>query len=667
METKDKNILRYPRCKKTDWSEEYFGRSLCDPYRWLKDPKSQEVLEWVKEENEYTNAWFDKDEVSAKIQELKRKQIKPVYQEISKWRDGYAATRVEEGECKIFWLDQNLKKKTLLFERSTIAGYTPDAISPCPADHNLIIVLGLYDGDARPTMLVVDCAAKKILAEIGECFSCVWSENKPLLYYSQTVSDATSQVSHSTVWVYHADTDKRECIFEDKNDSILGMVHASSDKCYIMMEMVEDYSHSKFYAYEEVSGKITDLSRGIAAEMKYVDSMKDRHYFISQEKAPFGQVISIGGEASDFDTVVIRPETKEVLESGFIVNGKLFITMLSAACSKIVGFDKGKETEVELPGRMGAVSLAGLTEGEVFLRYESFVKPPSLLTFDGENIRTVYGEREGEHSHIIVEQKYAPSKGDKKPVPYFMVHRKGVEANGDNPVWIYAYGGYNAAMQPGIHEPVTRLKIADWVEKGGIYILANIRGGSEFGSNWHLEGMGMNKKNCFYDFIGVTEQVISERWTRPEKIAVSGGSNGGLLMSALLTMRPDLFGCVIASVPHTDMIHFAEDDRGPMYITEYGNPKESREMFEYLLSYSPYHNVKKVHYPAAYIQTGECDNNVPPYHGKKFAARLQEENQSHNPILLRVLKEGSHDRGRGEVYWETIAQMQLFVEKALGI
>lgn len=138
-------------------------------------------------------------------------------------------------------------------------------------------------------------------------------------------------------------------------------------------------------------------------------------------------------------------------------------------------------------------------------------------------------------------------------------------------------------------------------------------------------------------------------------------------MSALVTMRPDLFGCVIDSVPHTDIIHFVEDDREPMYITEYGNPRESEEMFSYLLSYSPYHNVRKTEYPPFYIQTGECDNNVPPYHGEKFAARLQELNQSENPILLRVLEKGSHDRGSGEAYWKTIAEMQLFVDKAMDL
>ena len=212
---------------------------------------------------------------------------------------------------------------------------------------------------------------------------------------------------------------------------------------------------------------------------------------------------------------------------------------------------------------------------------------------------------------------------------------------------------------------VTQIVVPQWVEQGGIFVQCNLRGGSEYGPKWHEGGMAMAKRHCYEDFIGVAQQLIRDGWTRAGKIGIAGCSNGGLLMSALVTMRPDLWGCVIDSVPHTDMIHFAQDDRGPMYITEYGNPRQSREMFDYLLSYSPYHNVKKTGYPPTYIQTGELDNNVPPYHGKKFAARMQAENQSDNPILLRVLAEGSHDRGKGEVFWRTIAEMQLFLEEHL--
>ena len=230
---------------------------------------------------------------------------------------------------------------------------------------------------------------------------------------------------------------------------------------------------------------------------------------------------------------------------------------------------------------------------------------------------------------------------------------------------MYAYGGYNMMSAPWYTEMVTGLNIPKWVQGGGVYVHLNIRGGNEYGPRWHEDGMMMTKRHCYEDFIAIAERVIADGFTSKGKIGITGCSNGGLLMSALVTMRPDLWGCVIDSVPHTDMIHFAEDDRGPMYITEYGNPRGSEEMFRYLLSYSPYHNVKAVDYPPTYVQTGEMDNNVPPYHGKKFAARMQAMNTSDHPILLRVLAEGSHDRGKGEVYWKTIAEMQLFLEQHL--
>jgi prolyl oligopeptidase len=230
---------------------------------------------------------------------------------------------------------------------------------------------------------------------------------------------------------------------------------------------------------------------------------------------------------------------------------------------------------------------------------------------------------------------------------------------------MFAYGGYNAGMPPVFRERVTRLMMSEWAMKGGVYVHCNLRGGNEYGPRWHEAGMLMNKRKVFEDFIGVAEQLIKDGWTKKGRIGIVGCSNGGLLMSALVTMRPDLWAVVIDSVPHTDMIHFADDDRGPMYITEYGDPGESREMFEYLLSYSPYHNVREEEYPPIYIQTGELDNNVPPYHGKKFAARMQQMNRSDAPVLLRVLAQGSHDRGQGEENYRTLAEMQVFLEHYL--
>ena len=322
--------------------------------------------------------------------------------------------------------------------------------------------------------------------------------------------------------------------------------------------------------------------------------------------------------------------------------------------------------QVELPSQMAHLGHVGDANGIAFLSFESFNIPPCILSFDGNAFTKVLAASDEEHPDIVVEQHFAPSTGDGTLIPYYLVHAEGVKADGTAPALMYAYGGYNTDMPPEFTEVVSQMQIPRWIAAGGIYVHLNLRGGNEYGPAWHEAGMLMNKRHCYEDFIGVTEQVIADGWTSAGNIGIVGCSNGGLLMSALVTMRPDLWGCVIDSVPQTDMIHVADDDRGPMYITEYGDPRASKEMFEYLLSYSPYHNVHEVAYPPVYIQTGECDNNVPPYHGKKFAARMQAATTGDAPILLRVLAHGSHNRGgTPDEFWHTIAEMHLFLEEHL--
>lgn len=660
--------MKYPSCKKVDVEETFFGISLEDPYAWLKAAKDPEVLDWVKRENAYTDAWFDQKEIEEKVRQLKEAAGEKVtYRSISPWRGGYAATRIEDGCYSLVRLNAAMEEEAVIVGQKQIEGFTPFELKVCPADSDKIAIYGLYDGAARPAALIVDMKEKRVLAKAENTFSCTWSRTAPVFYYSDTISDAATQQSHSRVMGYQVLTGETVCIYKDSAYSVFGTVQASTDDRFLMMEMMSDYSHARFIVYEEATGKTVDITESRSTQMQYVDSMQNQHFFISKETSSFGEVLAVENGQGLSAARVVRAEEKEVLDSGFVLGEKLYLMAMADVRTRILCIEDGRESVVALPEEIGTAGIIGRLAEGILLQFESFTCRPMTLAFDGEQMKVLHSEKAAEHPDLIVEQRFAPSVKDGRQIPYFMVYKKGTQRSGQNPVWMYGYGGYNSAMLPGHKEAVSGLDIADWAEKGGIYVLCSLRGGSEYGTGWHEEGMGMKKKNCYYDFIGITEQIIRDGWTAPEHIAISGCSNGGLLMSTLVTMRPDLFGCVIDSVPHTDMIHFAEDDRGPMYITEYGNPRESREMFEYMLSYSPYHNVKKVNYPSIYIQTGECDNNVPPYHGKKFAARMQECNQSENPVLLRVLAKGSHDRGSGEVYWRTIAEMQLFAQKALGL
>lgn len=657
----------YPKFEKSDFTEEFFGHILPDPYHGLKQALDPKVLEWVKQENEFTDRWFDQKELADKIAELKNQKRRPLYTQIGMWNGKLTATKPQDGNFKLVRLDKQMQNEELLFERDTVANYTASSLRACPSDQNLLMVHGLYDGDPRQNILLIDSKERKILSTIRDTFGASWSKNRASVYYVDTLSDSQAQTCRSRVCAYDVYTDTLQVLMEDRGNAILGSVSVSSDKKHLMAEMMDDYSHYRYFSIEEESGSICDLSQGKGMQVEYIDTIDGCHYFISKENSTLGELLMVEKGQTLQQAKVVRAEKTEVLNGGFVLNGKLYLTMMDNVSAKLVRVEKDGETEIQLPAKFGTLSLSGRTEDAVYFTFESFAFPPVLLRFDGEQMEITMRSSDESYPDVVVEQLFAPSESDGKPIPYFMVRRKDIKPDGQTPTWIYGYGGYNIPALPWATDKVGGLDIARWAMQGGIYVMATLRGGSEYGTTWHEEGMMFHKKNCYGDFFGVTQKLIDDGWTNPKKIVVCGCSNGGLLVSTLVTMRPELFGCAIDSVPHTDMIHFTEDARGPMYITEYGNPRESKEMFEYILSYSPYHNVKQTAYPSIYIQTGECDNNVPPYHGKKFAARMQECNRSENPVLLRVLAKGSHDRGSGEAYWQTIAEAQLFVKKALGL
>lgn len=650
---------QYPACPTVDKEEDWFGVRLPDPYAWLRDAKDPRVLDFVARENAFTDAYFASRPLEEKIAQLKQGRLPELPRELTPWRDGFLAVILEEGNVSIRVLNDRLEDVGGLPHVQALDGLRVYSAQPCPRNSSLMAMMVQHPGAARPSVALCDMDRRVLLHEVHEVFSFCWSKGDGCLYSSSTLANSETQESHSVFFRYDPAAGRECVVYEDDSYAIFGQVWPSQDGAYVMAMVCQDYSLARWVAIDTATGKTAVLTDR-PVEWKYLDSLHGEHYFITVSGADRGAVIRVSGGHSP-ETVL--PESELVLDGGFSVHGALYILALRDASSRLLSLATGEE--IPLPSTFGALFPMGRAEDGVFLRYESFLSPPKVLYFDGTALKTAMAGAQADDPDQVVEQFFAPSTGDGTPIPYFLVRKKDARPDGETPVLMYAYGGYNVSVLPGYQEMVTQIVVPQWVEQGGIFVQCNLRGGSEYGPKWHEGGMAMAKRHCYEDFIGVAQQLIRDGWTRAGKIGIAGCSNGGLLMSALVTMRPDLWGCVIDSVPHTDMIHFAQDDRGPMYITEYGNPRQSREMFDYLLSYSPYHNVKKTDYPPTYIQTGELDNNVPPYHGKKFAARMQAENQSDNPILLRVLAEGSHDRGKGEVFWRTIAEMQLFLEEHL--
>lgn len=650
----------YPACKTVDMVEDWFGVMLPDPYAWLKNANDPEVLDFVARENAYTDAFFPKAELEAKIAALKAQALPELPGSIVPWKGGYLATMQRAGDYSVCVLDKNLRETGTLPEIPALAGDILFQAAPCPKDDNVFAIMLMKPGAPRLTIAVCDMTERTVLKEIDMVFGCTWSKADGCLYYGLTEANSEQQTSKTTYYRYDPAARTESVVCEDGRFAIFGQDYASHDGTYLVAQICRDYAYGNWIAIDCRTGVVAHLTKE-PVEWIYIDSIDDQHYFITMSEAAHGAVIRVG---SDGKCETVLPEREDrILESGFWAGGKLFAIARKDVSSRLLEIANGEE--IPLPSEHCTIAQTGKSTDGVLLKYESFVDAPQILAFDGVAFSPVLRSSEKTHPDVVVEQRFAPSTGDGERIPYYIVYKKGTKCDGKNRVLMYGYGGYNISMPPSYMETVSQTQIPAWVEAGGIYVNCNLRGGNEYGPKWHEAGMGMQKRHCYEDFIGIAEQIIRDGWTEKGRIVISGCSNGGLLMSALVTMRPDLWGCVIDSVPHTDMIHFAEDDRGPMYITEYGNPRASREIFEYLRSYSPYHNVKKTSYPPTYIQTGELDNNVPPYHGKKLAARMQAENQSDNPILLRVLPEGSHDRGRGETFWRTIAEMHLFMEYAL--
>ena len=650
----------YPSCVCSKVTEDWFGQPLADPYAWLKDKNDPAVLDYVKRQNEYTDGYFSCLPVKEKIAALKASKLPELPFGLCACGGGLIGSMQEDGDYKVVFLDKGLEPTGFFTAPEALRDRLVFRAVPCPKREDVFALMTQVPGASRPNLTVVSRKEGSVLLDIGMVFSFAWSAENGRLYYSSSESDAEKQTSHSVFFSYDPFSGKTEKEYEDGSPAIFGQVQSSVDGRFVLAMVCQDYSHARWIAIDAQSGESFCLTKE-NVEWTYIDSLGDTHYFITLSEAAHGAVIAV---KNDGRAETVLPEDENlILEEGFSVQGKLFVMGRENVSARLVSVASGRS--FPLPSAFGTLNLTGRDRENVYLSFESFVDAPQIVRFDGETWKTVRAACADRREDIVVEQSFAPSAGDGTLIPYYLVRRRDAEKNGDQPVLAYAYGGYNISMPPNYTEAVTQTVVSRWVEKGGIYVHINNRGGNEYGPAWHVDGMGMRKRHCYEDFIGVIEKVISDGWTRKGKVGICGCSNGGLLMSALVTMRPDLWGAVIDSVPHTDMIHFSQDDRGPMYITEYGNPRESKEMFEYLLSYSPYHNVKKTAYPPTYIQTGEMDNNVPPYHGKKLAARMQAETTGDAPILLRVLAEGSHDRGKGEAYWQTIAEMQCFLEEHL--
>ena len=659
-------MYNYPVAVRKLQEVKYGNHSVPDEYEWLRDASAQDTLSFTERQNEFTDEYFTHYQTCLEkyLSEQQDMARNLTYREIVRTAGGITALGVyDDGISKSVLLNEDFSVKEVITDSSFMEGVHVHGISPNPVQHNLCILHVLRDQAERMSGLVYDICSREVLADLKDTFSVEWSSCGAYAYYCKAEHRRDGTIEN-TLRRYSIDAKEETVLYTHKGHAAYGSVYPLDDGG-VAANFAVDYHASDMVIYED-GQHITEVPYDGNARI-YIGSDESRHFFITDEDAVLGKIVAVekGNEFHTKKTYI--EETDEKISQAGINDGKVICIYEKAGSQRICVYDEeGSRQEIKLPCVYGKIDIAPqeFRSKQPLFSYESFSVPAIVMELNLESYTagTVY-ESSAACDDVTEELVYYTSY-DGTRLPAYIIRKKQVQKNGNNRTLFYGYGGYNATNYVSAH--ACGMTIANWIESGGIYVHCIIRGGGEFGEDWHRSGWKENKKNVFDDFCSIVEGVISDGWTKASKIAICGLSNGGLLMTALITRRPDLFGCVIASVPQTDLLGFVYDDRGPMYITEYGDPRKD-DMFEYMKSYSPYHNIKENRsYPGIYIQAGAMDNNVPAYHAKKFAAKMQEL-QGERPVLLRVLPYGSHDQGVGAYYHRTIAEMRTFIDIELGV
>ena len=686
------NKLKYPDTKKGDVVEDFHGTKVADPYRWLEDDvrKSKDVADWVEAQNKITFGYLE----SIPEREAIKKRITDLwnYEKIS------APSKV--GGKYFFTKNDGLQNQNVLYVQDKLDGDSRMLMDPntwskdgtvalaglAISDNAKYIAYGVAEaGSDWNTWRVFDVAAGKPLADEIKWvkFSgASWTPDGKGFYYSrfpEPGKDAAFQGLNVDMKLYYhkvgtpqAD-DKLVYALPDNPKWMLSGTVTEDGKFLVINVSDGTTSRKARLAYQDLTvpdSKVIDLVTDHDNKFFFVGNVGPVFFFRTDYNAPRNQVIAIDTRKPDKkDWKTIIPEAADALEGVSLVGKSFIATYLKDAKSLVKVFDiAGKFVrEVELPGIGSAAGFGGKqTDTETFYTFSSFATPPSVYRYDlatgaSKLLRT--SKVKFDPAQYEVKQLFYTSK-DGTRVPMFVAYKKGLKLDGTNPTLLYGYGGFNISLTPAFS--VSRLQ---WMEMGGVLAVANLRGGGEYGDAWHRAGTKLEKQNVFDDFIGAAEYLIKEKYTSPGKIAIQGGSNGGLLVGATMTQRPELFGAALPAVGVMDMLRFQKFTAGRYWVDDYGssdNPEEFKAQYQY----SPYHvllNKGQRSYPPTLVTTADTDDRVVPGHSFKFAAALQANHLGSNPVLIRIETKAGHGAGKptAKVIEET-ADQWAFLVKNLG-
>jgi len=678
--------LTYPPTPTSDIVEDYHGTPVADPYRWLEDADNPDAKAWTEAQNQITRDYLDK--IPA-LEEIKKRLTElwdfPKYESIIKAAGKYYFTKNDglQNQAVLYAQASLDADPHLLLDPNNLSDDGTVALMEqyFSTDGNtLAYTLAASGSDWQEIHLIDTGNGKKHKDILRWCKfpTIAWKPDKSGFFYNRLPEPDTvppeDQNHHVKVFWHILGTNQTEdsLVFENPADKSLRFYpFATQDSEYLYLFTMRgtDRRNGIYVRPMESKGEFLHLAEDGEAKFIFVGNRGATFYFQTDLDAPRGRLIAI-----DIDNpgrqhwVEIIPQGDDALEEVRLVNDHFVLFTKHHAHSNIQihAIDGSHLEDIPLPGMGTATYLTGgQTDQEFFFTFESFLFPKTILRYDfGSNELTPFHDTllNFDTEAYETKQSFYSSK-DGTQIPIFLTHHKGLVLDGNNPTILYAYGGFNLSQMPFFN--VWNLV---WLEMGGIFALANIRGGDEYGEEWHRAGMLEKKQNCFDDFIAGAEWLIEEKYTRTEKLAIEGRSNGGLLTSACMVQRPDLYGAVLCWVPVTDMLRYHKFTVGHFWTVEWGNAEENTKDFEYLYAYSPLHNVREVDYPPIIIPTADSDDRVVPAHAKKFIAALQEKNTSDNPLLLRIDTKAGHKLGKPTYKLiDEHADVLAFTVQALGM
>jgi prolyl oligopeptidase len=683
--------LNYPDARTVEQFDDYHGTRVADPYRWLEDTDAPETRTWIEAQNRLTEQYLAGIPQRAAI----HRRLTALWN-FPRW-----SSPTRRGTRYFYFRNTGLQNQSVMYvapsprgparvllDPNTLRADGTEALSTTAlSDDGRMLAYGVASGGSDwQEFRVREVATGRDLPDRLRWIKfsgMAWTKDGKGFFYSRYAEPAgnalTASVRNHRVFYHRAGTSQAQdvLVYErpDQPDFIINTT-VTEDGRYLVINLSQGSDRRNRIhvldlvdpANPRVQGTVVRLLDAADASWSLVGNDGPVFYFQTDKHAPRGRLVAVDLRRSgpgSWRTVV--PQATDALSAVRRVNNRFFALYMHDVTSRLriyttAGAPAG---EVRLPGLGSVGGLSGRNQDrELFYGYNSFLSPSTVYRYDFATGRSepVWPVRTGfDASRYETEQVFYRSK-DGTRVPMFVVHRRGMQLDGNNPTLLYGYGGFNSAVTPSFSTSV-----AVWLEMGGVYAVANIRGGSEYGEDWHQAGMLAKKQNVFDDFIAAGEYLVARRYTSPAKLAISGASNGGLLVGAVLNQRPDLFGAALPAVGVMDMLRFNRFTIGWAWVSDYGSPAEP-EQFRSIYAYSPLHNIRQgTRYPAVLITTGDHDDRVVPGHSFKYAAALQRAQAGDAPVLIRIETRAGHGAGKPtSMQIDEAADRWAFLVKALG-